>query len=103
LWQLLFPSTGSNRVLVVIDCFSKIVRYILINMEISSQKVVKTLWKWIFKDVGLSKKIISNRGPQFMPNFMKEICVQLSIEQNPSIAYYPQTNGQIKSINQEME
>jgi len=37
------PSTGSNEVLVVVDHFSKIARYIPINMEISSQGVAKTL------------------------------------------------------------
>ena len=42
-------------------------------MEILSQGVAKTLWEQVFKDVGLPKKVISNRGPQFMSNFMKEI------------------------------
>jgi len=82
------PLTRSNRVLVVVDCFSKMVRYIPINMEISSQGVVKTLWERVFKGVGLPKKVISDRDSQFMSNFMKGICVQLGIEQNPSIAYH---------------
>jgi len=43
----------------------------------------------VFKDVGLPKKVISDRGPQFVSNFMKELCLQLGIEQNPSTAYYP--------------
>ena len=68
------PSTGSNGVLVVVDHFLKMARYIPINMEILLQGVAKTLWKQVFKDVGLPKKVISNRGPQFMSNFMKEIC-----------------------------
>jgi len=49
-------------------------------MEILSQGVAKTLWKQVFKDVGLPKKVISDRGPQFMLNFMKEVCAQLGIE-----------------------
>jgi len=43
----------------------------------------------VFKDVGLPKKVISDRGPQFVSNFMKELCLQLGIEQNPSTAYHP--------------
>jgi len=42
---LLPLSTGSNRILVVVDRFSKIARYIPINIEISSQGVAKTLWE----------------------------------------------------------
>ena len=77
---LLPPLTGSNEVLVVVNCFSKMIRCIPINMEILSQGVAKTLWKQVFKDVGLPKKVISDRGPQFMLNFMKEVCAQLGIE-----------------------
>jgi len=51
-------STGSNGVLVVVDCFSKMARYIPINMEISLQGVAKTLWEQVFKDVDLPKKVI---------------------------------------------
>jgi len=97
------PSTGSNGVLVVVDHFLKMARYIPINMEILLQGVAKTLWKQVFKDVGLPKKVISDRGPQFMLNFMKGICAQLGIKQNPSTAYHPQTNGQTERVNQEME
>jgi len=54
-------------------------------MEILSQGVAKTLWEQVFKDVGLLKKVISDRGSQFVSNFIKGICVQLGIEQNPSM------------------
>ena len=72
-------------------------------MEISSRGVAQKLWEQVFKDVGLPKKVISDRGPQFVSNFMKELCLQLGIEQNPSTAYHPQTNGQTEHVNQELE
>jgi len=78
-------------------------QYISINIEISSRGVAQKLWERVFKDVGLPKKVISDRDPQFVSNFMKKLCLQLGIEQNPSIAYYPQTNGQTKYVNQELE
>ena len=34
---------------------------------------------------------------------MKELCLRLGIERNPSTAYHPQTDGQTKQTNQEME
>jgi len=58
-------------------------------MEISSWGVTQALWDKVFKDVGIPKKILSDRGPQFILNFMKELYLHLGIEQNPSTAYYP--------------
>jgi len=72
-------------------------------MEISSRGVAQKLWEQVFKDVGLPKKVISDRGPQFVSNFMKELCLQLGIEQNPSTAYHPQTDEQTERVNQELE
>jgi len=47
------------------------------------------LSKKVFKDVGLPWKVISDQEPQFVSNFMKELCLWLEIERNPSTAYYP--------------
>jgi hypothetical protein len=48
-------------------------------------------------------KIISDRGPQFISNFMKELYSLLSIQGAPSIAWHPQTDGQTERVNQEVE
>ena len=96
-------SKGYNGVLVIVNRFSKVAQYLPINIEISSQGVVQILWDRVFKDVGLPKKVLSDRGPQFVLNFMKELCLRLGIERNPSTAYHPQTDGQTKQTNQEME
>ena len=77
--------------------------YIPISMNITAQGVAKISWDRVFKDVGLSRKVISNRGPQFMSRFMKELCSQLGVERNPSTAYHPQTDSQTERVNQELE
>jgi len=96
-------SSGYNGIMVAVDRFSKMARYIPINMEISSRGVAQKLWERVFKDVGLPWKVISDRGPQFVSNFMKELCLRLGIERNPSTAYHPQTDGQTERVNQELE
>jgi len=96
-------SSGYNGILVVVDRFSKIARYLPISIGILSRGVAQILWDQVFKDVGLPRKVISNRGPQFVSNFMKELCSRLGIEQNPSTAYHSQTDRQTKRVKQEVE
>ena len=80
--------------MITVNHFSKIARYILIDMEISLRGVAQNLWKRVFKDVRLPWKVISDREPQFVFNFIKELCLWLGIKQNPSTAYHSQTDGQ---------
>jgi len=94
---------GYDGVLVVVDRFPKMTCYIPVTMNITSKGVTKNLWEQVFKDTGLPRKVISDRGPQFVSNFMKELCNQFGIEQNPLTAYHPQKDGQTERVNQEME
>ena len=87
-------SSGYDRILVIVDCFSKMACYIPININIMAQGVAKVSWNRVFKDVGIPQKVISNQGPQFVSRFMKKLYCQLGVERNPSTAYHPQTDGQ---------
>ena len=57
----------------------------------------------VFRRFGLPRKIISDRGLQFVSKFTRELCRLLGIEQNISTAYHPQTDGQTERVNQELE
>ena len=65
-------------------------------MNIMAQGVAKVSWNRVFKDIEIPQKVISNRGPQFVSRFIKELCCQLRVERNPSTAYYPQTDRQME-------
>jgi len=67
-------SAGYDRILVIVDRFSKMAHYAPINMNITTQGVAKVSWDQVFKDVGIPQKVISDRGPQFVSRFMKELC-----------------------------
>jgi len=60
------------------------------------------LWN-IWKLHGLPWKVVSDRGPQFIAAFMKELYRLLGIEAATSTAYHPQTDGQTEQVNQELE
>ena len=99
----LVPSKGKDMILVVINRFSKKVYFLPCNTTITVQGVVTLYGDNIFKEHGLPKKVISDRGSQFVSNFMKELYRKLGIEPNPSTAYHPQTDGQTERVNQELE
>jgi len=96
-------SAEFDGILVIVDCFSKMVHCILINMNITAQEVVKVSWDRVFKDVRIPRKIISNQGLQFVLRFMKELCSWIGVEKNSSTAYHSQTDGQMKRVNQKLE
>ena len=67
--------------------------------EITSQGVAKIFCDEVFKLHRIPHKVISDRGPQFISSFMKELYSQLQIEGNPSTAYHPETDGQTERVN----
>jgi len=56
--------------------------------SISSSEVARIYQDDIWKIHGIPKKIISDRGPQFISTFMEELCKVLEIKRAMSTAYY---------------
>jgi transposase InsO family protein len=52
---------------------------------------------------GVPKKIVSDRGTQFISHFWQQLHKALGTHLNFSSAYYPQTDGQTERTNQVQE
>ena len=52
---------------------------------------------------GLPESVVSDRGPQFAAELMKELNKMLGIQTKLSTAFHPQTDGQTERMNQELE
>lgn len=89
--------------MVCVDRLSKMVRLIPCNKTISSEMAAKNYHDFVWKDFGLPFRIISDRGPQFVSNFMRALNQLLGIMENLSTARRPQTDGQTERANQELE
>jgi len=72
------------------------------TMNISSEGIAKIYRNNIWKLHRISRKVLSDRGPQFVSKFMKELTKALGMKRQLSMAYHPQTDGQTKRINQEI-
>lgn len=91
-------SKGFNSILVIVDRFSKKIEAIPTTTELTSKGVAKLYRDHVFKHHGLPQKVISDRGPQFISHFMKDLFELLGIKHNPSTAFHPQTDGRVVSV-----
>ena len=57
----------------------------------------------MWKHTGFPEAIISDRGPQFAAQVTQELWRKLGIKQKLSTAFHPQTDGESKRVNQEIE
>ena len=91
-------SQGYDAILTVIDKFTKKAFFLPTTSMVMSMGTAKLYQDHVFHEHGLPKKMISDRGTQFLSHFMKELQIMLKIEQKPSTAYHPQTDGQADAI-----
>ncbi len=66
-------SKGFDMILVVVDRFTKKAYFIPTNTTLTSNGVAMLFRDHIFREHGIPEKVISNRGPQFVSQFMKEL------------------------------
>ncbi|SJL04701.1 uncharacterized protein ARMOST_08071 [Armillaria ostoyae] len=96
-------SNGHDALLVIVDRFSKAIILVPCNVELSAEGWARILRDHVYARHGMPQVVISDRGPQFVSAFMKELYRMLDIKQNASTAFHPQTDGQTERINQEVE
>lgn len=80
---------GYDSILVVIDRMTKNAHFIETNEAISSAGLASIYQKNVWKLHGLPLTIISDRGPIFASNLMKELNKSIGIKTKLSTAYHP--------------
>jgi hypothetical protein len=96
-------SQGYNSILVVVDRLSKMLHAIPTHDTVTAQGIARLFRDHVWKLHGLPEQVISDRGPQFIAAFMRELNSLLGIHTSPSTAYHPQSDGQTERCNQEIE
>jgi len=79
------------------------VHFIPTTEKISAEGLARLFRDNMWKLHGLPENIISDRGPQFAAGLMRELNQMLGIKSKMLMAFYPQTDGQIERVNQELE
>src|SRR5882757_7924530 len=96
-------SLGYDAIMVVVDYLTKMKVLIPTTVKLTALGAAELFKAYVFKRFGLPKGVISDRGPQFVAEFIKELWKSLRIKGLPSTAYHPQTDGQTEWVNQELE
>ena len=96
-------SNGKDAIMVVVDSITKWSHFISIVTTLTAARTAQLYLQHVWKHHGLPRRVVSDRGPQFVAEFMKELYQLLGIKLAATTAYHPQGNGQTERINQELE
>jgi transposase InsO family protein len=94
---------GYDAIMNVVDSVGKRAHFIPTHTTLSAEGAARLFIRDVWKLHGLPHRVISDRGPQFVADFTRELYRILGIEVAASTAYHPQTDGQTERVNQEME
>ena len=77
-----------NAILVVVDRFTKMVRYLSIIIKIDAAELAEVFHAEIVCRYDMSDGIVSDRGSVFISDFWSAVCYHLKIKRRLSIAFY---------------
>jgi len=98
------PEAQGYDALFVTCCHHTKQAHIIPTSTTTSARGLATLFRdHVWKLHGLPETALSDRGPQFVAEFMKELNEILGIKTKLSTAYHPQTDGQTERVNQEIK
>ena len=92
-----------NSIHVIVDRSTKGVIYTPYTKTIDTKGIADLYMKNLWKQYGLPREIILDRGPQFAIRFTKELWKKLGITTALSTAYHLETDRETEQVNQELE
>jgi hypothetical protein len=94
---------GFDSIWVIIDRLTKIAHFLPVKVKYTVATYAELYIARILSLHGVSKTIVSDRGPQFVSKFWEELHKALGTKLLHSSAYHPQTSGQTERVNQILE
>lgn len=96
-------TNGFDAILVVIDHCTKMVHFAPTTKECTALEFAKLFVSNVFRYHGLPSKIVSDRGPQFVNEFIRELLNMIGTRQSLSTAFHPASGGQHERVNRVLE
>ena len=89
--------------MVVVNSVTKWSHFVSTVTTLLAAGTAQLYLRHIWKHHRLPKKVVSDRGPQFVAEFMKELYRLLRVKLAATTAYHPQGDRQTEQVNQELE
>ena len=96
-------SMGYEVILVVVDRLTKYVHFVPISHPYNAAKIASLYMHHVFKLHGMPSSIVSDRDATFTSLFWSKLFRLQGTVLAMSIAYHPQTDGQIEIVNRSLE
>jgi hypothetical protein len=103
LWNCLGLSLENDSLWVIMDRLVKVVHFIPINTTYTGPKLAGLYSSRIACFYGVPMRIVSDRETQVISKLWERLHEAMATHLNLSSAYYPQTDGQTKQVNQILE
>ena len=94
---------GYDSVLVVVDRLTKMAHFIPTTEKTTAGGLARLFRDNVWKLHSLPESIISDRGPQFAAEVMRELNAMLGINSKLLTVFHPQIDRQTERMNQELE
>ncbi|KAL3686374.1 hypothetical protein R1sor_008948 [Riccia sorocarpa] len=92
-------SGGFDTVLVMVDRFSKLARFIPTVGTVTAFQTARIFLDGWWRTYGFPRSIVSDRDPKFTSAFWKHLFRRLGTKLTFSTAFHPQTDGQTEKVN----
>ena len=97
-------SNGKDAIMVVVDSVTKHSHFVSTITTLTATGTAQLYLQHVWKHHRLPRRVVSDRGPQFVAEFTKELYRLLGIKLAATTAYRPQGDGQTaERVNQELE
>jgi hypothetical protein len=91
---------GYDNCLVMVDRLSKFCWSVPCTEKATAKDAALMYYRGPYRILGLPESVVSDRGTQFMADFMNEMTILLGFQWRPASAGHSQTAGQAENMNQ---
>lgn len=92
-----------DTIYVVMDCLTKMTHFIPTHTQAMAEELVQLHLKHVWKLHGTPRTHNTDRGSTFTAEYTRCFFKALNINQRCSMAYHPQTQGQVENNNKWVE
>ena len=97
------PTRGCDSILTIVDQgLTKAAFFLPTNKTATSTEIAKLYHDAVYPNYGIPDAVISDRGPQFVSSFTRNLYDSCGIEMKAMTAYHPQSNREAERVNQEI-